>query len=388
MEPDWVRQVDLKNAGGKVLAAELYHSPKISADGERVYVSAAGNAGFRLQYKLDSRSLYEVTVEGANESGHATLRIGRDGKVSYHPAPDGRAVYSIFGVRSLELLIYADSPYRYRLDKVSILLCSECRDDEQLRLEIVRQIPGLDNMLVEQPLVAVRQLLDWAANRADYACGQSIAAQTNIAPLSASQIYYGVFEPNRGGVYCDGVAEFFDRILKLFAVDSFIWDFGDLANELTHVTVIVADHSGNKTRFFVFDPTFNLTFHDSITGELLDIEQVFELTRKGQWERIRAETRPLEQRDFLVPKEEPQSCREFRQEMPEWLVCGYPGYSIDVYLNNCASLFQAGGYQKGLPGFLELLMKRSFRVGSGIQPGTRESFTRLLERYGIPVGMP
>ena len=383
-----MRQPDLNNAGGKVLAAELYHSPEISADGERVYVSAAGDAGFRLQYKLDPRLVYEVTVEGANESGHTTLRIGRDGKVSYHPAPDGQMVYSIFGVRLLELLIYSDSPYRYRLDKVSILLCPECKNDEELRAEIRRQIPALDMMFAEQPLDAVRQLLDWAANRADYAFGQSIAAQTNISPLSAAQIYFGVFEPNRGGVYCGGEAEFFDRILKLFAVDSFIWNFGDLKDDLTHVTVVIADHSLNNTRFFVFDPTFNLTFRSSENGELLDIEQVFALIRKGQWEQIHAETRPLEQRDFLVPKDEPQSCREFRQETEEWLVCGYPGYSIDVYLNNCASLFQAGGYQKGLPGFLELLMKRSFQVGPSTQPGTRESFIRLLARYGIPVGMP
>jgi len=387
-EPDWLRQLTDEKAGALLSSVGLYNTPVIYSENDSICIASPGNAGFKLQFEIDRGKVYEITIDGRNDKGRATLRLNHDGVKKWSKAPEGVGNYWIHGADSVELLIYADEAYSYRLDGVSIRECSECENDDDLRAEIFDQIPGLEKMLTEQPLAAVRQLLDWAANRADHASGKSIHDQTKISGLSASQIYYGVFKPNRGGVYCGGMSEFFNRILKLFGVDSFTWNFGDLRQDLTHVTVVVADHSGDDTRYFIFDPTFNLTLHDAASGELLDIEQLLVLIRKGQWGQVRPEVLPLEQRDFLVPKDRSRLCREFREEMEEWLVCGHPGYNVDVYLEQWNPRFQRAGYRTGLPGMLQLMANRSFSVGQGARPGTRDNFISLLERHGVPVGMP
>jgi hypothetical protein len=47
----------------------------------------------------------------------------------YAPAPNGSATETVSGANTLEVLIYGDAPFAYRLKGLSIEECPTCRND-------------------------------------------------------------------------------------------------------------------------------------------------------------------------------------------------------------------------------------------------------------------
>jgi hypothetical protein len=105
-----------------------YQRPMISkVNGATIIDGQNPPSGLGFTHFLQIANTYAITVAGHNISGHATLRLTSGHNApSYLNAPDGTATYSISNAGTVEILIYADSPFRYELDELSLKECAAC----------------------------------------------------------------------------------------------------------------------------------------------------------------------------------------------------------------------------------------------------------------------
>jgi hypothetical protein len=263
--------------------------------------------------------------------------------------------------------------------------------DDLLRATLLAEIPGLEEALGTDRLEAARLLLDWAANAGDFALSVEIARKTTprVSGLSASELYYDVFLPNRGAVYCGGMATFFDKVLKLFGYNSFVVDFGDAAAGLTHVTVVIAQWEVSRWQYYLFDPTFNLTFQRRTSGTYASVEELMDLRDQGKLlEAIVVDQMLLDRRNFLAVRGDRTDSTRVKvvNDAGDYLVCTIPGYGINMFFHNWRHTFERGGYPPGFQGLVQLLKKRVFRVGPSLDARAAQRFAAKLKARGIPYG--
>ncbi len=229
---------DADVVGAAAWQTEAWEDPRITGtdDGGNLIVVDSPPAGLYLRHSLDPTRKYRVAISGEAESGTpATLRIRIDDQEPrWLPAPLGSTEYVISDGSKLELLIYGDSPFSYRLRSVAIEECRTCLTDAELKENILQEIPGLDVARATDPLLAAELLTDWVARQVDLGAGTE--QDWSFPVMSAAQIFTDVWAPDAGGGSCGAFAVFNDKILKLFGLNSFTINFGTLEGQLTHVS--------------------------------------------------------------------------------------------------------------------------------------------------------
>ena len=377
---------------------EKYHRPYVDTDPSGVVIGGGGDEveGVYFRFQLDPSVRYRMTMTGQTLSGTTTLRTRHDdAEALYHPPMEGTDSLAFTGTTEYEVLLYFGTPSIYLLKAISVVPCTDCRVDSDLRELISESLPGLQQQVSNEPLLGARRILDWVANAGDYALSSSIHERANprVARASAAGIYYEIFLPDAGGVYCGGYSIFLNKVFRLFGYDSFTINYGDPKDALTHVTVVVpirqntsGSESSGPWRFYFFDPTFNGTYVDPSSGDQLGVRRMLELITDDAVDGIRLEEWPLDRREFLALPDEETRCPVVVERTDELLICEYPRFGIDQYLADWEDRLVRNGYSTGVGGLFELMLTRVFSVEPSPASGAREAFLAMLAEFDIPVG--
>ena len=257
-----------------------------------------------------------------------------------------------------------------------------------LERHLLNEIEGLQEALETDRLLAARMALDWASNAANFAVGSQIATETAAAipGASAGEIYYEQFLPNRGAVFCGGMAEFYDGVLKLFGYDSFTINYGDLRNGLSHVVVIVPVLDGPAWRHYLFDPTFNTTFHDRASGCQLDFFELVDALRSDSLDWVEVISRSVQGRDWVSIGALKESFFGLKEVMGDRYVYGRSDGRLTDYIERYKREFAANGYGPGIRGFVQLMRARMFAHGPCDCREATNDFAEKLRARGIPFG--
>jgi hypothetical protein len=377
---------------------EKYHRPNVDPDPSGVVIGGSGDQaeGIYFRFQLDPSMRYRLTMTGRTLTGTTTLRTRHDdADALYHPPMEGTDSLAFTGTTEYEVLLYFGPPSIYLLESISVALCTDCRVDSDLRELISESLPGLEEQVGDRTLQGARRILDWVANAGDYALSASIHERANprVARANAAGIYYEIFLPDAGGVYCGGYSIFLNKVFRLFGYDSFTINYGDLNDALTHVTVVVPvrqqtteSESPSSWRFYFFDPTFNGTYVDPNSGDQLSVRRMLELIANDAADGIRLEELPVDRREFLAVPDEETRCPVIIERTDKLLICEYPRFGIDQYLADWEERLVRNGYSTGVGGLFELMLTRVFSVGPSPAFGASEAFVTMLGEFGIPVG--
>jgi hypothetical protein len=104
-----------------------YHDLHWAQTDNAVTLTADKSAGLYFRTYSDAAARYRVVVKGKPLSGAASLRIKLDdGAAQYFAAPDGTFERTVAGAHDVEVMIYADEPFSYRLDDIALQPCPAC----------------------------------------------------------------------------------------------------------------------------------------------------------------------------------------------------------------------------------------------------------------------
>ena len=344
---------------------------------------------FSTQVVQPARREWRVVGEESNGLSGATGAVHvRPGTVSSHdPSPTTlRAVELKAEARAGGVLIAEEdehvlgNPTVERIPKVP---------DGALQQHLLVEVDGLGKALGTDRLLAARMILDWASNSANFGAGSQIVTETNeFLGESATELYYEHFLPNRGAVYCGGMAVFYDRVLKAFGYDSFTINFGDVRDGLSHVAVSLPICDGATLKHYLFDPTFNTTFHYRAGGCQLDFFELVDAFDAGGLDRIEVRTRSIQGRDWISIGPLMEPFFGLKEVIGDRYVYGRSDGRLTDYLEKCGREFAANGYEPGLAGFVQLMRARMFSLGwCAFVPAT-DDFANKLQVRGIPFGPP
>ena len=262
--------------------------------------------------------------------------------------------------------------------------------DGALKQHLLIEIEGLGEALGTDRLLAARMLLDWASTAANFAVGSRIATETNqfVGTASAAELYYEQFLPNKGAVFCGGMAVFYDRVLKIFGYDSFTINFGDLRDDLNHVATNVPIWDSATWKHYLFDPTFNTTFHDRGSGCQLDFFELVDALDTDTLDHIEVTSRSVQGRDWVSIGALKEPFFGLKEVIGDRYVYGRSDGRLTDYLERFKRNFAANGYDPGLRGFVQLMRARMFSHGPcEFRPAT-DDFSNKLKVRGIPFGPP
>ncbi len=378
---------------GKALESfSFYKHPLLTVNNEGVQIVGNGRpSGLFLRFSFDPTKTYKMILSGESKIGRTTLRLQYDNDpLVYAAAPYGSLAKIIQHKKDVEILLYSDEAFSYTLSSINIEECPLCKTNKDLKALILKNIPELETALKEDRKRAARLLLDWAANASDQAMTRSIERKFSpiIAEKTAAQAYYDVFLKDLGGVYCGGFSVFFDRILKMYDFNSFTINFGDLRDDLTHVTVLIGIKEEKKLNFYMYDPTFNFVFLLHSTDEILPIQDVFKLKNEGKIDLISVHEMFLTNRDYLATKDDSRKCEKLKYQKNSLLVCARPSFNLKKYFEIWESRYVKNGYTPGLNGFLQLFQNRVFSFGASLDSEATKIFRERLREWNIPYGMP
>src|SRR5262249_54478935 len=149
---------------------------------------------------------------------------------------------------------------------------------------------------------------------------------------NAADYFYNFYLPNRGGNYCSGYANFYAEVLNLFGIDALQMGFGNLNGNLTHVTVLVPILDGSSYKYYVFDPTFNCTFHDGSTGQYLTLFDLFDYLQGGRLSDVVVESQSVDTRKWLATAPAVNTSLVFDSQSGGLYCYRWPGYGLNSYL--------------------------------------------------------
>lgn len=335
-----------------------YNTPGITTDSSGATDISVVSPPGGLYYTatgLDPTHTYRATLSGQAVSGGWSARLRTSsGSVAYRSAPNGSETYQVTGTTSYEVLVYTGAAGQYDVQSFGIDDCSgSCKTDSDLKQQILSDTPGLSDALAAgDSWTAAKLIRGWVAPRIPWA--GSGDAQMNTAGLDPAQIYYEDFQPLKYGVYCGGASDFLRGVLNAFGINAFRFDFGTAAQDLTHATVLIPYPNPNQmggTDYRIIDPTFNMDWTVTTSGNPVSVPAAWELWRAGDTSNVGVNKGDLSSRTVLVDSSTPG---QFTQT-PCSSIPSFNGCSFDSYLAYYAPTFAADGLQTGFPGFLQLM---------------------------------
>src|SRR5438445_7465081 len=122
---------------------ENYQTVERELDGDGLIVRGRSSpAGVRFLYDLNPDYRYHLRVTGRPLEGNALLRVRLDESApAWLSAPGGTSASVISGSRKVELLIYADTPFAYRISQVVVTRCRTWPTDPPPPRQILQDSP-------------------------------------------------------------------------------------------------------------------------------------------------------------------------------------------------------------------------------------------------------
>lgn len=344
-------------------------------------------AGVGITYKLDPEKRYLVSISGQLDTVRPQLGIqivGAPDRIL--AAPKGEIFINVFNTPKITLYLNIHPKIKYRLSSIHFLECPQCINRKELIQLIQKDKPQLETLLKRDRLLAAQSILDWTANITPIALSKPFFDKTENFNRMAPEEIYNLFNLNIAGVYCGGASLFLNKILTLFEIDSFTLDFGDINNLLTHTTVVVAKHSGDHWKYYIFDPTFNVTFQNPKSAYYLTFTELMDLPLENINEKVKINQRSLHKRKYLAIIEDAKLCPRVKVETQDYLICSISDYTMKYYFHQNNPTFVKSGYSKNLTGFLQLLRNRVFSIGGFSKQSSRKQFMEILKVHDIPLG--
>lgn len=362
----------------KTWTRESWQSPTLTERSRGLDITVAtGSGGVYFRRTLDASKRYQVTANGQGEP--LTMRLQLDDRPhEYLAAPIGSTDRIITGATRLEVLFYSDKPSSYALEQLDINECPTCKTAEDLRERILYEAPEVGTTTGLDKAIA---LMKWAANIADYTSIPKLIPG-DFESWSAEKAVYDFFDKDVGGVSCGGHAVFLQRILHMFDVDAFTINYGVPGSYVTHVSVVVP-HEG---RFYLFDPSFALTF--GMHGRAAPIDEVLRAISAGRGNDVAMREHGLERRDFVLPSENKNLyiCDAMRSRPDGVEICKIGGKSqIGNFARENAESWREAGVPFDDAALFRLMLKGFFGIGPSLQPANREMFVALLSELKIPM---
>ena len=284
----------------------------------------------------------------------------------------------INNTNNLQLIFYSDHKFSYQLSHLVIHELPKSQTDEDLKRKILVENPGLDKLVEDDKLNAAKVLLNWVANNLVYANDSESMHDTML--LSASEIYYQLFNTKSGGVYCGGSADFYTKVCHLFNIDAFNVDMGVLNTRLTHVTTILPIFQNGKYDYYLFDPTFNLTFTDKEKHQLVPIN-AFLNNPTNMKKYVHTQVGDISHRRYLVTK-----TIDDASFISEHALSLYTDQSYSKYIKEHEIEFKK--YNISPDNYLIIhLLSHLFSIGGGMSADAEDDFNKLsLQKTNIQEG--
>lgn len=133
-------------AGTDGILVQSYQTPGLVLHRGALEVSGSfASAGLELVVEAASQGARRLEVTGHQKgeqpvSGRLTIDGGAP---SYFRMPDGELSVTVAPGSRVELLIYADLPYVYRIEQVALMACPQCETSEQMQSGVKRDRPDL-----------------------------------------------------------------------------------------------------------------------------------------------------------------------------------------------------------------------------------------------------
>jgi len=298
----------------------------------------------------------------------------------------------------VETLAWADAPFFLWPEALS---AAPVRTDSNgLRALICLDRPALEEMVVDDPIAAMAVLCDWSAEHLAYAADPWTVSLLDGAwpDEDTARIYFDVFEPGVGGVYCGGSARFLQGVLRLFEYDAATICFGINGTDATHVAVLVAFARGSGERvadperspvdLYLLDPTFNATFVSPTTARPLTLRAL-----------IAAHARGASEDDIAVVLGDLLHRRYIRGNPPagglntllhpvaanqRFVISAHERHLWPEYWRNTRPVMEPLGIDVGVRGYLQLLGRGVLSVDRGGSRAMRARLHELCVRHGLP----
>ena len=343
--------------------------------------------GVAIAYKLDPNKRYLVSVVGQSYIIKPLLAIRINGtRDRILKAPSGEIFLNVFNTSEATLFFRIHPNFKYGLKSIHFFECPQCVDQEEMIQLIKKEKPQLGNLLKRDHLLAAQSILDWTANATPIALSKLLHDKTNNLHQMSPEEIYNLFNLKLAAVYCGGASLFLNKVLTLFGFNSSILDFGDTNDSLTHTTVVIAKHSGDHWKYYIFDPTFNFTFQNPDTGYFLTFNELLNVPPSRIKDKIKINQRSLRKRKFLVLKEDAKICPAARKTTHDYLTCSISDYTLKRYFDQVNPQYVKNGYSKNLSGFLQLLRKRVYSDVGFSNQSSKEKFKGILKAHKIPLG--
>lgn len=325
-----------------------YNQPQLRWNTDGLSIQGSGvPAGVYFHRRMARDESYRLKVKGSNALARASIRLRKNGgEPTWLGAPDGEKILFLSSMDEIEILIYADTAFEFRLDNLSLERVPDVPRDEALKATILLDRPALAGLLESgQTLPALEELVTWTANTVAHGQDQNFSAinTESLSQMSAAEGHAEIWSKNTGGAFCGAFALYFSKILNIFEIDAFTIDIGFTENSVTHVTTIVPIFQDGRYRFFLFDPTFSLTYRHKSTNDYLDIASVIDMSNAGSDSFHLVNSVPIARRHFFdfpisnIIKDYVEAVYDQAQCFPGMtrerpvVICPTFPYNLDIY---------------------------------------------------------
>jgi len=347
-----------------------------------------GATGVLLTRTLASSVTYRLIVRGIRRDGAPTLRIRLDDRPFIYRTldrGDGNLDVVLPRASRIETLLYSDATYSFDIRQLSVERCGNCLTDDAFANRVRREA-AID--AGDAILTTARKARDWVAKTVVFGEDPENVAITTNAVMSqpAWQSYVDFFAPRSGGVWCAGIARYYQQVLALLGIPSLTLDIGYEGTGLTHVTDVIDVREGERRRFYVFDPTFVAEYVDDADR---DVDLASLLAGRAAEFRMTAMSRTI-----LVPQTGVPTMLVDAAATKSRATCGtstIPGVAacqVDDHNRLNLALMRQAMEQKRIRGDLVLTLLRHRVIaihGSGIDAGAGEDLRAQLVQRGVTV---
>jgi hypothetical protein len=149
-------------------------------------------------------------------------------------------------------------------------------------------------------------------------------------------------------VFCGGAADFLHKVLKLFGVDAFQLNYGDVAF-FTHAVVVIPVAGPDATDYRILDPTFNVDYSISWSGAPASVQQMFEIWRAERMDLLSVNEQPLGTRWIVAAPDQPGTAKRCEDGAAS------TGCGLDAFRAPWAPVFEQHGHTTDDAGLVRLL---------------------------------